>query len=354
VNGGRASLATLVREAFTVRTDRGRMPRIGAELELIPVRTTTGARVGIADDAGGPGVAAIVRRTARQHGWRERVDICGTPSWALPGGGTLAFEPGAQLEIASPVYDAPDLLGTFLTSTAGVLRDAANQDGVTLLATGVDPGGRVQDIPPQLGAERYVRMAAYFDRLGPAGIRMMRQTASLQVSVELGPQPLTRWRLLNSLAPVLVAVAANAAVYEGRDTGRASYRAHLWRTLDPSRTGLPYSEQDPVTTYVDFAARAGRILPDDAAHLTTLFPEVRPRGYFEVRSMDSVEPERAARIIRWLHRIVYDAEVARAALDVLGTPDPAALTRAGDAGLRDPALRGHAQALEALTGIVVT
>ena len=70
-------------------------PLIGAEAELIPVyvvtrtvsqidgpvRTTT---LGMLRDAAGPG------------GWREHLSAKGTPQFAIPGGGTLGFEPGGH------------------------------------------------------------------------------------------------------------------------------------------------------------------------------------------------------------------------------------------------------------------
>jgi glutamate--cysteine ligase len=142
-------------------------------------------------------------------------------------------------------------------------------------------------------------MDAYFARIGPAGARMMRQTASLQVAVDIGADALGRWRLLNALAPFLTAVFANSRRYAGDDTGFASYRAETWRRTDPLRTGL-LTGMDPIGAYVDFALRAPAILLggdkepaqplaawlgtiDGTAswerHLGTLFPEVRPRAH---------------------------------------------------------------------------
>jgi hypothetical protein len=56
------------------------------------------------------------------------------------------------------------------------IADAAPR-GVELLSRGVDPRTRVEDVAPQLDAERYRRMLEHFDRIGPSGARMMRQTS---------------------------------------------------------------------------------------------------------------------------------------------------------------------------------
>src|SRR6266404_97956 len=49
---------------------------------------------------------------------------------------------------------------------------------------------------------------------------------------------------------------ANSRQYEHRPTGWASYRAQLWRTLDPSRTGIIYDEAAHVERYLSFALDA--------------------------------------------------------------------------------------------------
>jgi glutamate--cysteine ligase len=187
---------------------------------------------------------------------------------------------------------------------------------------------------------------------------MMRQTAALQVSVDFGPQPLETWRLLNAAAPVLLAVFANSPVYEGRCTGHRSFRANVWRELDGGRTGLMPCAGDDVGEYLSFALSAPAILlgPGDGCwpsfaewnargqatlqdwhtHLTTLFPEVRPKGFAEVRSLDAVPPEWYAAPLVLLAGIAYDAKASADARALLGAPDAGRLRRAGRDGLRDP------------------
>jgi glutamate--cysteine ligase len=333
-----ASLRPLIEQLFR---KQGAHPdgTIGAELELIPVRRASRQRVGIEATEAGPGTADVVRDAAREHGWSETRDTYGAPSWDMGNGGRISFEPGGQLEIISPVFDSHAPLAAFLRTTVLQLRKSADRAGVALLALGVDPYNEIESVALQLHAPRYDRMTRYFESRDPSGIRMMRQTASMHVSVELGPRIMDRWRLLNALAPYLTAAFANSSEYAGHRTGYASYRARLWQTLDPGRTGLPYSATDPVGTYARFAANAGRILDDDREHLTTLFPEVRPRGYFEIRSLDAMEPDRIAAALRFLWIIVHDEHAANSALTLLGDPEPGLLARAAQAGRSDRLLR---------------
>ena len=198
-------------------------------------------------------------------------------------------------------------------------------------------------------------MTRYFESLGPSGIRMMRQTASVQVSVDAGTNPIDRWTLLNALAPYLVATFSNSSRYAGTATGHQSYRAHLWRTLDPSRTGLAAPSSRPVGEYALFALNAGamfspprdgryqtflewmgdgeRSTSDWDLHVSTLFPEVRPKGFFEVRSPDMIDTRMIAAPIAFIAGLVYDDRTAQAASQLL-SENAADLVTAGRDGLR--------------------
>src|SRR5439155_1417220 len=123
------------------------------------------------------------------------------------------------------------------------------------------------------------------------------------------------------LAPLLNAMFANSSLSDGGLNGYMSFRGHIWTQTDPARCGLlrlAFRERATFADYVDWALdvplyfilRGGtyrttvtgtpfrRFLADGAAgeratlddwnlHLTTLFPEVRLKGYIELRSADS-------------------------------------------------------------------
>jgi glutamate--cysteine ligase len=206
-------------------------------------------------------------------------------------------------------------------------------------------------------------MTRYFDSIGPAGVQMMRQTAALQINVERGEDPTSRWRLLNALSPVIVALFANSRDYARRSTEWTSYRAQLWRTLDRSRTGIIYDESRPAERYLEFALNAiamrggngsphrrFRELMQDSSvvredwlfHLSTLFPEVRPKEFFELRSADTIEPQVLAAPVVLVTGLIYDKESARRAAQLLGVPSEDLLERAARLGLADTEIRSTA------------
>jgi glutamate--cysteine ligase len=340
--------------------------RIGAEVEVIPVDARSGRPLPLESRAG-TSTLEILRRAGSAAGWCERRSAkANVPEVVLPDGGRITFEPGGQIEISSAPNASLSALVGRLRHTIATIAEAT-PPGVELLSIGIDPSTPVEEVIPQLDAERYRRMLRYFDRIGPSGARMMRQTASFQVCVDGGDAPEKTWRALNALAPYVVAMFASSPRYEGRETGHRSYRAHVWRTLDPRRTGLLGLGHDAVEEYLQFALDAPAFLMPDVdgssacfgewlasgeaslndwcVHLSTLFPEVRPRGYFELRSADVVSPAWYAVPLVFVAGLVYHRPSLDAALDLLGPPDRDLLVRGGRDGLADPVLGATAPVL---------
>ncbi len=325
---------------------------MGAELELIPLHVETSLPIPIESPTTACSVD-IVRKVAVQSKWFEKPGDPDPPSWELPGGARISFEPGGQIELSSAPHSSASSLITELSEISRTLLDAFERHGAVLVTKGVDPHNPISRTPLQLHRERYETMTRYFDTIGPSGIRMMRQTASVQINLEPGDDPIARWTLLNRMAPMLVAIFANSRHYVGEDSGHASYRAHLWRTLDPSRTGLA-TAGPPVESYCDFALAAGWMFGKSAdgtqhsfetaieggaseadwdLHLSTLFPEVRPRQYFEVRSLDMVDLPWIAAPIALVAGVCHHEASARAAAELLANFDSDTLVKSGRCGL---------------------
>lgn len=361
-----ALLAQLRRDAFGPGLPAER-PLVGAEVEVIPLDSGSG-RIAAIDDGDRPSTLPLLRDAGQRIGWRElRSSKAGVPELHLPHGGRITFEPGGQIEYSAPPRPSVSALAADLREVVERIREAVQPAGIDLETAGIDPTNTIDDVPLQLTAPRYRRMDAHFATIGPYGARMMRQTASIQICLDAGPQPLARWRLLNALAPYLVAIFANSPVYAGAPSGHRSVRRFIWGALDPARTGLPWDAARPVEAYADFALSAAALLgtadeppfptfgewwttenatlDDWRAHLTTLFPEVRPRGYFEVRSIDALEPAAYAVPLVFLTSLVLHPAVAERAAELAGAPDSALLERAGRCGLTDPMLARSAREL---------
>jgi glutamate--cysteine ligase len=257
-----------------------------------------------------------------------------------------------------------ELLAEVDEVVALLAREAACR-GVALVCRGMDPETPSHEAELRLRTPRYTRMAAHLERIGPWGRRMMRQSAAIHVNLDLGPTPGIRWDVANRMVPPLTALFANSSRAGGRDTGHRSFRAHQWRHLDPSRTGCFLPDPNPPARYLEFALDASDFLHpgvDGAAppfrdrahevdeeewrlHLTTLFPEVRPRGYLELRCFDALPPRWATVPAVIVGGVLYDDRAVREARELLPAPTPALLEAGGREGLAHPSVGSHARGL---------
>jgi glutamate--cysteine ligase len=333
--------AWLRRHAFPPARAPGRW-RIGAEVELLAFAES--CDVALYLQGHGP-LARFLDDHARRAGWSRRVSATGIPMWCAPTGGAISLEPGGQVEYSTPAFaSARELLTDIRDVLTALARDAA-ASGIRLTPLGIDPHNPIERVPLQLQTPRYLALDAHFARDGDAGRRMMRQTAAVQINVDAMHAPLLTWRVLNAMAPCVLALTANSRVHAGADTGHASYRARTWRELDASRTGLLGHEIDAAAEYARFAFAAEPVVSEPFGagwqeHLTTLFPEVRPRGWYELRTADAVHLEVIEALVMLVSAIVTDARALHEAAELLGRPSDALLERAGVLGTEDAELAG--------------
>jgi glutamate--cysteine ligase len=300
----------------------------------------------------------------------------------LPHGSALTFEPGGQLELSSLV--SPDLSGAYtgLAEDLAALTPALDAAGLRLVGQGTDPLR-----PPVLQTlgPRYDAMQQYFTRRGVAGEAMMASTAAVQLSLDAGADAADvrrRWHLANALLPVLLGAFANSPLRFGRPTGDRSSRFGIWSAIDATRSAAPSGEDpaeawarhalaaqvmlvrtsdgpwvaDPGFTFADWVGgRTGLPAPteDDLAyHLTTLFPPVRPRGWFEIRYLDALPDQLWPVAVAVTTALMEDAAAGDSAADaaeaVRDLTPVAIRSGVADRRLQRAALRCLALAADAL------
>jgi glutamate--cysteine ligase len=356
---------------------------VGLEPEFFPIRVGAGgrprARLGLTRP-GGTGVVQVIDEVANDRG--VVLPRIGRPPHAffypLSGGGRLTFEPGAQVEhstevhsagVASALADVDRVLGT--------VRGAFRARRVLLAAVGLDIWHDVEEVPQQLRAGRYTAQAAYYRQRGRWGAVMMRHTASLQINLDLGPEGVwqERWLAGNCISPLLTATFACSPGPEAVST-----RTRAWQELDPTRSGFPRlltdgSGDDPRAEWAEAALEADvmmfrldneRFVPgtpgqrfadwitdgharfgwptseDLDYHLTTLFFEVRPRGFLELRAGEAVpDAVRPAQVVLCAG-LLYDERARHDALGILAGHRETLgelWRRAATDGIHDPELK---------------
>lgn len=304
----------------------------------------------------------------RRPGWDElTAAVAELPR--LPGGSLVTLEPGGAVELSGPPGSDAGTAVAAMASDRTVLRAAFAQAGLGLVLAGADPLRPVRRVNP--GA-RYAAMEAFFrtSGTGAAGAAMMTSTASVQVNLEAGPRAgwADRVRLAHALGPTMVAIAANSPILGGDFTGWQSSRQWVWSQLDSARCGpiLGSSGVDPASDWARYALRApvmlvhnpdpvpvtqwvpfadwadGRVhlggraptVADLEYHLTTLFPPVRPRGFLEVRYLDSVPDAMWPALVWVLTTLLDDPAVADVGAEAT-EPVATAWDRAARLGLAD-------------------
>jgi glutamate--cysteine ligase len=330
--------------------------RVGIEVEWIPVRRLDGARLPIEGAEGETSGRAILERASRAEGWEVSESRFGTPQIDVPSAGRISFEPGGQFEFSSLPMEGLGSLAAARDRVLGALHAAADIEEVDFVYRGMDPDDRTARM--FVDALRYRRQRAHYDRIGPWGGRMMCEGAAIHVNLDLGGRSVRRWWVANRMTPYMVALFANSSQVRDGTTLRSA-RAEQWRHLDPSRTGVRPRNDDPVRDYFHFALDASDFLsgPEGEparsfreswangaeleawrAHLSTVFPEARPRGYLELRSFDALRP--GWQIVPALVAVglLYDPGALTEAEELLPEVDDTLLMRAGREGLGDPAI----------------
>ncbi|MET0701640.1 MAG: ergothioneine biosynthesis glutamate--cysteine ligase EgtA [Mycobacterium sp.] len=287
----------------------------------------------------------------------------------LPGGSAITLEPGGAVELSGPPFDGAVPAIAAMATDRGLLRTAFAAAGLGLVLLGADPLRPPQRVNP---GSRYQAMEQFFvaSDTGPAGAAMMTSTASVQVNLDAGPKEgwAGRVALAHALGPVMIAIAANSPLLDGQFTGWQSSRQMVWSQLDSARCGpiLTASDDDPSTDWARYALKAPVMLvltPDPVPvldwvpfadwadglvpldgrrpttadldyHLTTLFPPVRPRGWLEIRYLDSVPDDLWPAVVFTMTTLLDNPAAAAIAAEAVA-PVGTAWDVAARAGLAD-------------------
>jgi glutamate--cysteine ligase len=294
----------------------GDMGFVGIEIEQF-VLDEDGERVPYDEKHGRLGVRDILEALSVYYPdvtRTENGDITGC-SRAQAG---ITIEPSAQVEISI----APKL------TLAEVEEEYENFDfrigqllkprDYKLVPLGYDPQSKAADLP-LIPKSRYRYMDGYFSRLpGMHAERMMRATASLQVSIDYSDEAdaVRKMRIATLMGPLFSYLLDNIAVFEGEPNATPLRRLKVWREVDPARCGVVpglFDGDFGFGAYADWllsvppifvtrphehttgAQPAAQVYADapmteaDIEHLLGMvWPDVRLKHYVEIRQCDAV------------------------------------------------------------------
>ena len=273
---------------------------------------------------GAQGVGQLLQNLVTKQGWEPVFENDKVIALKDSDGGSITLEPGGQFELSGApletLHETCRETGRHLT----IMKDATSELDICMLGLGFQPKWTRDDIS-FMPKGRYKVMSAYMPTVGTLGLDMMLRSCTVQVNLDYADEEDMRRKFRTSLAlqPIATALFANSPFKDGTPSGLLSTRAQAWTDTDNARCGVPSVVFDPQfgyeqwidyildvpmyflhrgDDYLDVTGKSFRhfmdgqlagfegqlpMMADFEDHITTAFPEVRLKGYLEMRGADS-------------------------------------------------------------------
>ena len=255
-----------------------------------------------------------------EFGWNsifEKGNIIGLNK----GGKNITLEPGNQIELSGDklnnIHEACAESHEYLFE----LKQVTKKLNINIVSAGFDPISKLDEIPNN-PKQRYELMTKDMPLGGELSLDMMYRTCGTQLNIDYSSEEdfVKKFKIINSLVPISIALFANSSIVEKKKSNYLSYRSKVWQNT--SRGGLPkiFLENINFEKYADFIINFPILflqnkenyisgqkysfgdfmnkkideienrLPkenDLSNHLSTIFTENRLKKYIEIRSMDT-------------------------------------------------------------------
>ena len=255
-----------------------------------------------------------------EFGWKpilENKNIIGLKK----GGKSITLEPGNQIELSGDqlnnIHEACSESQDYLFEIKQVIKKLNLQ----IVSAGFDPISKISEVPNN-PKQRYEVMTKDMPNGGELSLDMMYRTCGTQLNVDYNSEKdfIKKFKVVNSIVPISIALFANSSIVEKKNSNYLSYRSKVWQNT--SRGGLPEAFFDNMDfeKYAEFTMNFpmlfiqkdneyisgknylftdfmnGKIkelenkLPTESdltTHLSTIFTENRLKKYIELRSMDA-------------------------------------------------------------------
>ena len=255
-----------------------------------------------------------------EFGWKpmmEKENIIGLQKK----GKSITLEPGNQIELSGDklnnIHEACAESHDYLFE----LQQVTKKLNLKIVSAGFDPISNLKEVPNN-PKQRYQVMTKDMPNGGSLSLDMMYRTCGTQLNLDYDSEKdfIKKFKIINSIVPISIALFANSSIVEKKNSGYSSYRSKVWQ--ETSRGGLPevFFDNMDFEKYADFSINFpllfiqngkeylsgsnysfsdfmnGKInevnnrLPtedDLTTHLSTIFTENRLKKYIELRSMDT-------------------------------------------------------------------
>ena len=255
-----------------------------------------------------------------EFGWNpifEKENIIGLNK----GGKNITLEPGNQIELSGDKLNHMHEACAESQNYLFELKQVTKKLDIKIVSAGFDPISKLEDIPNN-PKQRYELMTKDMPLGGELSLDMMYRTCGTQLNIDYNSEEdfIKKFKLVNSIVPISIALFANSSIVEKKNSNYLSYRSKVWQST--SRGGLPklFFENLDFEKYAEFIMNfpilfiqhndqyfsgrkykfkdfmdgkieeIGNRLPTESdltTHLSTIFTENRLKKYIELRSMDT-------------------------------------------------------------------
>ncbi len=308
--------------------------RIGTEHEKFLFNKTSGKLLHF---EGPCGIDAILGKLEERYDWEPAFDA-GTRVGLTGSDGAISLEPGGQFELSGAIRKT--IFETQAELTRHFEQLNAVTENVAPVCWGLNPWDKLDEVP-WMPKSRYAIMKSYLPTRGKLAHWMMKMTCTIQANLDYTSEAdaVDAVQLAMKVTPFVNALFANSPWKEGKPSGFESYRGQIWTQTDNDRSGIPefmfgndwgfvdymnWAIDVPMffiqreEALIDMSGHSFRsffengfegykpTMGDFELHLSTVFPEVRLKKYFEVRSADGGPFENILALPAFWKGIIYD------------------------------------------------
>ena len=187
-----------------------------------------------------------------EFGWNpifEKENIIGLNK----GGKNITLEPGNQIELSGDKLNHMHEACAESQNYLFELKQVTKKLDIKIVSAGFDPISKLEDIPNN-PKQRYELMTKDMPLGGELSLDMMYRTCGTQLNIDCNSEEdfIKKFKLVNSIVPISIALFANSSIVEKKNSNYLSYRSKVWQST--SRGGLPklFFENMNFEKYADF------------------------------------------------------------------------------------------------------
>ena len=169
------------------------------------------------------------------------------------GGRNITLEPGNQIELSGDKLNNMHEACAESQNYLFELKQVTKKLNMNIVSAGFDPISKLNEIPNN-PKQRYKIMTRDMPLGGELSLDMMYRTCGTQLNVDYNSEEdfIKKFKVVNSIVPISIALFANSSIVEKKKSNYLSYRSKVWQNT--SRGGLPklFFENLNFEKYADF------------------------------------------------------------------------------------------------------